>query len=88
MSIEYTLGADGVGHVLINRPERMNALDVPAKEALGKIWRDACADPLCKVLVISGAGDKAFCAGSDIKEMQSTGEMASTETLMNAIPGV
>lgn len=88
MSIDFNLGSDGIGHVLINRPERMNALDVPAKEALGRIWREAAADPACKVLVISGAGEKAFCAGSDIKEMQATGQMATTDTLMNAIPGI
>lgn len=88
MSIDFNLGRDGIGHVLINRPERMNALDVPAKEALGRIWREAAADPACKVLVISGAGEKAFCAGSDIKEMQATGQMATTDTLMNAIPGI
>lgn len=88
MSIDYTLDADGVGHVLINRPERMNALDIPAKQALGRIWREAGADPACRVLVLSGAGEKAFCAGSDIKEMQATGKMVDTDTLMNAIPGI
>ncbi len=66
----------------------MNALNVPAKEALGRIWRAAADDPACKVLVISGAGEKAFCAGSDIKEMQATGKMVGTATLMDAIPGI
>jgi len=88
MSLEFNIDGQGIGHVLINRPERMNALDVPAKQSLGRIWREAEADPKCKVLVISGAGEKAFCAGSDIKEMQATGQMADTETLMNAIPGI
>lgn len=88
MSIEFQLLDQGIGHVLINRPERMNALDVPAKAALGQVWRDAAANPGCKVLVLSGAGEKAFCAGSDIKEMQATGTMVDTETLMGAIPGI
>lgn len=88
MSIDYTLAPSGIGHVLINRPERMNALDVPAKQALGRVWREAADDPACKVLVISGAGERAFCAGSDIKEMQETGTMVDTATLMNAIPGI
>lgn len=88
MSIDFSISADGIGHVLINRPERMNALDVPAKQALGRIWQEASDDPGCKVIVVSGAGEKAFCAGSDIKEMQSTGKMVDTDTLMNAIPGI
>lgn len=88
MGVDYSLSDQGIGHVLINRPQRMNALDVPAKEALGRIWSAAAADPACKVLVISGSGDKAFCAGSDIKEMQATGRMVETQTLMNAIPGI
>ena len=88
MSIDFKLLEHGIGHVLLNRPERMNALDIPAKQALGRVWREAAANPACKVLVISGAGEKAFCAGSDIKEMQATGGMVDTETLMNAIPGI
>jgi len=88
MGIEFKMLDQGIGHVLINRPERMNALDIPAKRELGRIWGAAAADPACKVLVLSGAGEKAFCAGSDIKEMQETGGMVDTATLMNAIPGI
>lgn len=87
-SVQYTLLDGGIGHVLLNRPQRMNALGVSHKQALGRIWRDAAADPACRVLVLSGSGDKAFCAGSDIKEMQETGVMADTPTLMDAIPGI
>jgi enoyl-CoA hydratase len=88
MGIEFRMLEPGIGHVLLNRPERMNALDIPAKQALGQIWRAAAADSACKALVISGAGEKAFCVGSDIKEMQATGGMVDTATLMNAIPGI
>jgi len=88
MEIEFKMLDQGIGHVLLNRPERMNALNIPAKQALGDIWRKVAADPACKVIVISGAGEKAFCAGSDIKEMQETGAMVDTATLMNAIPGI
>jgi enoyl-CoA hydratase len=41
-----------------------------------------------RAIVLHGAGAKAFCAGSDIKEIQRTGAMVSTATLMQAIPGV
>ena len=88
MSIDLRILDGGIFHILINRPERMNALDVPAKKALGAAWREVASNDACKAVVISGAGEKAFCAGSDIKEMQETGQMVDTETLMDAIPGI
>ena len=42
----------------------------------------------CASRVLTGAGEKAFCAGSDIKEINRTGRMVSTDTLLQAIPGV
>ncbi|MBN9475888.1 MAG: hydratase [Bordetella sp. SCN 67-23] len=88
MGIDYRPLEGGIHEIVINRPERMNALDVPAKRELGRIWRDAAQDPSVSVLVLRGAGEKAFCAGSDIKEMQATGTMVDTRTLMDAIPGI
>lgn len=88
MSILHETVADGILAVTLNRPERLNALDVPSKEALANIWREAAADSGIRAIVLRGAGAKAFCAGSDIKEIQRTGTMVSTETLMQAIPGV
>ena len=88
MAIEYFKLDHGIAHVLLNRPERMNALDVASKAALGRIWQEIAADPSIHVVVLSGAGEKAFCVGSDIKEMQATGEMVDTDTLMNAIPDI
>ena len=88
MSIDLRILDGGIFHILINRPQRMNALDVPAKKALGAAWCEVATNNACKAVVISGAGEKAFCAGSDIKEMQETGQMVDTETLMDAIPGV
>ena len=88
MSIDLRILDGGIFHILINRPQRMNALDVPAKKALGTAWREVATNNACKAVVISGAGEKAFCAGSDIKEMQETGQMVDTETLMDAIPSI
>ena len=86
--IEYVYLDDGVATVTLNRPERLNALGVRAKTELGRIWADAESDPRVKSIVLQGAGDKAFCAGSDLKEVHETGEMVSTDTLLAAIPGV
>ena len=79
---------DGILVVTLDRPQVMNALDVPSKERLGEIWRAAAAERAVRAIVLRGAGEKAFCAGSDIKEIRRTGKMVTTETLMNAIPGV
>lgn len=79
---------NGVAWVTINRPEVLNALDVPAKERLGEIWQEIAADDQVRVAVLTGAGDKAFCAGSDIKEIDRTGRMVTTDVLLRAIPGV
>ncbi len=88
MSVLLEKRGNGVAIVTLNRPQVLNALDVPAKEKLGEIWRDISEDPAVRVAVLTGAGSKAFCAGSDIKEINRTGRMVSTETLLRAIPGI
>ncbi len=88
MPIHYTQHNDGVAHITLDRQEVMNALDVPAKEALARIWREAAADSRVRTIVISGAGPKAFCAGSDTKAMQRSGRMVTTSTLIDALPNV
>ncbi len=69
MHLEYVLyeKRDRVAYVTINRPEVMNALHPPAREELDRVWEDFVADPDLWVAIITGAGDRAFCAGSDLK---------------------
>jgi enoyl-CoA hydratase/carnithine racemase len=88
MSVVLEKRSNGVAVVTLNRPQVLNALDVPAKERLGAIWQDIAQDASVRVAVLTGAGDKAFCAGSDIKEIDRTGRMVDTDTLLRAIPGV
>ena len=88
MSILHEMISDGIMVVTLNRPDKLNALDVPSKERLANIWSDAATDPQIRVIVLRGAGEKAFCSGSDVKEIQRTGTMVATDTLMRAIPGV
>jgi len=87
MGILSEVGSDGIMVITLDRPDRMNALDVPSKERLGELWGEAAANPDVRVVVLRGAGEKAFCAGSDIKEIQRTGKMVTTDILMRAIPG-
>ena len=86
MSVEIQKNTNGVAIVTLNRPQSLNALDVPAKKQLGTIWAELADDPSVRALVLTGSGTRAFCAGSDIKEMGRTGQMADTETLLNAMP--
>ena len=53
--------------VTLNRPERMNALHPPAHFELHEIWNDFERDPEVWVGILTGAGDKAFSAGNDLK---------------------
>ncbi|MEQ8283589.1 MAG: enoyl-CoA hydratase-related protein [Parvibaculum sp.] len=62
--------AEREGHLLIvtiNRPERMNALHPPANFELEGIFNDFAADPDLWVAIITGAGDRAFSAGNDLR---------------------
>jgi enoyl-CoA hydratase/carnithine racemase len=55
-----------VAYVTLNRPERMNALDEHSHEELIEIFDDFAADGDSWVAIITGAGERAFCAGSDL----------------------
>jgi enoyl-CoA hydratase/carnithine racemase len=61
---------DGIVIVTINRPERRNALDRPTLAAGRQFIRDIHYDKTARVLIVTGAGDKAFCAGADLKERE------------------
>ena len=53
--------------VTLNRPERYNALHWPAHFELAEVWDEFAADPGLWVAIVTGAGDKAFCAGNDLR---------------------
>ena len=56
-----------IAYVTINRPERMNALHAAAHHELAEVFCDFRDDPEVWVAIITGAGDKAFSAGNDLK---------------------
>jgi enoyl-CoA hydratase/carnithine racemase len=58
---------DRIAWVTINRPEVRNALHPPAHAELHEIWSDFIADPDLWVAILTGAGERAFCAGADLK---------------------
>lgn len=64
--------ADGVATLTLSRPEAMNAITQRMKDELGAALDAVEADEAARVLVITGSGTKAFCAGADIKERATT----------------
>ena len=59
---------EGILIARMNRPERMNALGGGLREALNDTWFQFRDDPELKVLIITGIGDRAFCAGMDLRD--------------------
>ena len=53
--------------ITIDRAAKMNSLDFEANDRLAEVWRKFDADDEAYVAVVTGAGDKAFCAGADLK---------------------
>jgi methylglutaconyl-CoA hydratase len=56
--------------VTLNRPDRRNALDRATVDELGRVGRELGADAAVRGVVLTGSGDRAFCAGADLKERE------------------
>ena len=60
---------DGIRTITVNRPDKLNALNSATLDALHQAFDEAAADAAVRVVVLTGAGEKAFVAGADISEM-------------------
>ncbi len=69
--ILYAKG-DGVARITINRPDRYNAYSTTCLGELASALQDASFDDSVGVIVLTGAGDRAFCTGGDVKEYAET----------------
>ena len=67
MSIRYVL-KDHVATVTIDRPDRMNAIDEASEAELIRIWESIEKDDDVRCVVVTGAGERAFCTGADMKQ--------------------
>jgi len=56
-----------IAYATINRPERLNACDFETYNRLAEIWREFDGDPALRVGILTGTGERAFSAGSDVK---------------------
>ena len=70
----------GVAVVTFNRPEAMNALSRALRNALRQAIKELDSDPQVKVIVLTGAGERAFTAGLDLKELGTDGLYAANAT--------
>ena len=61
--------ADGIRRITVNRPDKLNALNAATLDALQAAFDAAATDDAVRVVVLTGAGPKAFVAGADIAEM-------------------
>ncbi len=74
MSDDFPVRVEQRGAVAVwtlDRPDRLNALSTAMVMALGKLAREAATNDSIRAVVVTGAGDKAFCAGADLKERRT-----------------
>lgn len=66
-----TSNTDGILTLTLNRPERLNAWNTEMRDRLGSAFQHGNDDPAVRAIVLTGAGDRAFCAGQDLNESKS-----------------
>ncbi|MBV8186180.1 MAG: enoyl-CoA hydratase/isomerase family protein [Alphaproteobacteria bacterium] len=83
MTIRFTV-EDHVARVTIERPDRMNAIDEAAETELIRVWTAIEQDDSVRCVVLTGAGERAFCTGADMKQ---SGNKTGLEYWAAARPG-
>ncbi|SEC56611.1 enoyl-CoA hydratase/isomerase family protein [Streptomyces sp. TLI_105] len=79
---------DGLATITLNRPEAMNAMNVATKVALRDAAETAAADPAVRAVLLTAAGDRAFCVGQDLKEhvgLLTADQESGTSETMNTV---
>ena len=82
--IIYTKDA-GIAKITINRPKRYNAFTALTLEEMYAALRDAWVDNEVGVVVLTGAGDKAFVAGADISELATCNSLTAKNFFQNIL---
>jgi enoyl-CoA hydratase len=68
-AVLFSAREDGIAVITLNRPEARNALGKDIRDGLFAAWERFERDPALRVAILTGSGEKAFCAGGDLKEM-------------------
>jgi len=79
MSLVTTSKTDGICTVKINRPDKLNAMNMDVAKELVEIFENLGKDDSVKVIILTGEGDKAFSAGADIEYMSKISANESEE---------
>jgi naphthoate synthase len=79
--IDYTVESP-VAVITMNRPKRYNAFRAKTVEEMIGAFRRAWADPAVQAVILTGAGDKAFCTGGDVKQKAETGDYGPSDSGM------
>jgi enoyl-CoA hydratase/carnithine racemase len=77
---------DHVAYITLNRPEAMNSLDPESTEQLKDIWNQVRTDREIRVAVLTGAGEKAFSTGTDMKKTPPPTECMAAGYLNEGMP--
>ena len=65
MAVDY-ITRDGIGYVTINNPSKANILDRQTSNDISEIWKDIWEDPDVRAVILTGTGDRHFCAGHNL----------------------
>ena len=65
MAVDY-IRRDGIGYVTINNPLKANILDRQTSNDISEIWKDIWEDPDVRAVILTGTGDRHFCAGHNL----------------------
>ncbi|HEY6417791.1 MAG TPA: enoyl-CoA hydratase-related protein [Candidatus Binataceae bacterium] len=79
---------DGVATVTINRPAARNALTTPTIAELRAAFSELATDSAVRVVILRGAGDVAFCAGADLKEVATLSDIPSRRRYFGGVAEV
>ncbi|MFD2079340.1 2-(1,2-epoxy-1,2-dihydrophenyl)acetyl-CoA isomerase [Actinopolymorpha cephalotaxi] len=83
--VRYAVEA-GVATITLNRPDAANSLDLATKEALRDAVAAAAADDSVRCVLLTGAGDRAFCAGQDLREHVAALRDRPLEEVWSTVP--
>lgn len=72
-AVLYDSRDDGIAIITLNRPDTRNALSAEIRTGLREAWTRFESDRNARIAILTGTGDKAFCAGGDLKHMVETG---------------
>ncbi|GAA0988407.1 enoyl-CoA hydratase-related protein [Acrocarpospora macrocephala] len=78
MSVDLRL--DGpIATITLNRPEKLNSIDLAMRVELQDVWRELATDSRIRVAVLTGAGERAFCTGTDLKGVPPPADAFATQ---------